>query len=165
MANYKGHLVGGFLAAAAYAAAIIVVPLDTLTHIAGLLQGWQAVAAVFVVAMLFALFPDIDTNSKAQNIFLGSAFVIDILLIVSGEIQAAAYLGLLAMTPIVGKHRGWTHSKIAMLAVPLPILVVPYLYNPAILPLAFLYYGAAVAGYFSHLFLDGLIIRRFKIQN
>lgn len=95
---------------------------------------------------------------------MGTAFVADILLIASGNIQAAAYLGLVAMMAIVGKHRGWTHSKWAMLVVPLPILLVPYLYNHAVLPASLVYYGAAVAGYFSHLLLDGLIWRRFRIK-
>ncbi len=52
-----------------------------------------------------------------------------------------------------------------MLVVPLPILLLPYLYNEEMLPISSIYYGAAVAGYFSHLFLDGLIWRRFRIKN
>jgi len=119
---------------------------------------------LFVVAVLFGLFPDIDTNSKGQNIFYGIAFVAEIILVITGKFEPAAYLGLLAMTPIVGKHRGWTHSKIAMVLVPLPILLVPYLHNHHVWTLGVLIYGAAVAGYFSHLLLDGLIVSfiRFK---
>jgi len=41
MANYKGHIVGGVLAGAAYMAAIIFVPLTYLAEAAGVLQGWQ----------------------------------------------------------------------------------------------------------------------------
>jgi membrane-bound metal-dependent hydrolase YbcI (DUF457 family) len=63
------------------------------------------------------------------------------------------------MTPIIGKHRGWTHSKPAMLLVPSPILIIPYLHNQHVWTLGLLIYGAAVAGYFSHLLLDGLITR------
>ncbi len=164
MANYKGHIVGGFALAAVYTSVLMFVPIQLFAESAGVLQGWQAIAAVFVLGMLFGLFPDIDTNSKAQNIFLGTAFILDIVLIATGHIEAAAYLGLLAMTPVVGKHRGWTHSKLAMVLVPLPILLVPYLYNPAMLPVSIVYYGAAVAGYFSHLLLDGLIFRHFRIE-
>ena len=82
-----------------------------------------------VVAVLFGLFPDIDTNSKGQDIFYGVAFLADILLIYDGRIMAAAFLGLLAMTPILSHHRGWTHSKPAMILVPSPIVLVPYFYN------------------------------------
>ena len=165
MANYKGHIAGGVLAGAAYMAIILFVPLAYLADTAGILQGWQAIVAVFVLAVLFGLFPDVDTNSKAQDIFLGLAFVTDVLLIATGEIQAAAYLGLIAMLPIITHHRGWTHSKWAMFVVPLPILLVPYLYNQAMLPVSVVYYGAAVAGYFSHLLFDGLIFTHFRIKN
>ena len=164
MANYKGHVIGGVALGAAYVAAMSYVPIEHLAEASGLLHDWQALAAIFVISVLFALFPDIDTNSKGQNIFFGLALAMDVLLIASGNIQAAAYLGLIAMLPVVGKHRGWTHSKLAMLLVPLPIVVVPYLYNDNILPISLIYYGAAVAGYFSHLLLDGLIVKWFRVK-
>lgn len=164
MANWKGHVIGGLVVGGAYAAVAQAVPLEHLAEMAGLLRDWQALAGVLVLGVLFALFPDIDTNSKGQNIFFGLALAVDILLIVNGHIQAAAYLGLVAMLPVVGKHRGWTHSKWAMLLVPLPILLVPYLYNDQNLSVAAVYYGASVAGYFSHLLLDGLIIKWFRIK-
>lgn len=164
MANWKGHVIGGVALGAAYAGAISYAPVERFAESAGLLHDWQALAAVMVLSVLFALFPDIDTNSKGQNIFYGIALAFDVLLIVSGNIQAAAYLGLIAMLPIVGKHRGWTHSKLAMMLVPLPILVVPYLYNEKALSISIIYYGAAVAGYFSHLLLDGLIVKWFRVK-
>lgn len=164
MANYKGHIVGGVAAGGAYTLALTYVPVEQFAEAAGVLQDMQALVAVFVLAILFALFPDVDTNSKGQDIFYGLALGVDILLIISGNIEAAAYLGLLAMAPIVGHHRGWTHAKWAMFAIPLPLVIVPYLYNPDILPLALILYGAAVAGYFSHLLLDGLIIKQFRIK-
>lgn len=165
MANYKGHIAGAVVLAGIYAVALTAVPVDQLAKTADVLQGIQPLTAVFVVAILFGLVPDIDTNSKGQDIFFGLAFAADIILILSGDIQAAAYLGLIAMTPILGKHRGWTHSKVAMILIPLPILIIPYLYNPLIAPIASVYYGAAVVGYFSHLLLDGLIWKRFRIKN
>lgn len=165
MANYKGHIVGGTAAGTVFTLALSYVPVERFVETAGVLQDWQAIAAIFVLAILFGLFPDVDTNSKAQDIFLGTAFVIDVLLIANGNIQAAAYLGLIAMLPIITHHRGWTHKKWAMIVVPLPILLVPWLYNDAVLPASIVYYGAAVAGYFSHLLLDGLIWRRVRVKN
>lgn len=164
MANYKGHILGGLVLGGAYAAALSFAPVEQFAETAGLLHDWQALAAVLVISTLFALFPDIDTNSKGQNIFFGLALAVDIMLIWSGNIQAAAYLGLIAMLPVVGKHRGWTHSKLAMFAVPLPIVIVPYLYAEAMLPISIMYYGAAVSGYFSHLLFDGLIVKWFRIK-
>jgi len=165
LANYKGHLVGGLVLTTAYAAVLTFVPVEQFAESAKLLSDWQAMAGVFVIGMLFGLFPDVDTNSKAQDIFFAIIFPIDILLIINSNIQAAAYLGLVALLPIIGHHRGWTHSKWAMFVVPLPILVIPYLYSESMLPSAIIYYGAAVIGYLSHLLLDGLIWRKFRIKN
>ncbi len=164
MANYKGHIAGGVAACAVYLTAVTAAPGDALAQTAGLLSSWQFTAGLFIVSMLFALWPDIDTNSKGQDIFFGAGFALDVLLIWQGYIEAAAYLGLLSMTPIIGKHRGWTHSLWAMFLVPFPILIVPYLHRESILLTSLLFYGAAVAGYFSHLLLDGRITRHIRVK-
>ena len=116
------------------------------------------------MCILFALFPDVDTNSKAQDIFFLLAFAIDLVLIYNGDFVAAAYLGLIAMLPILGHHRGWTHQRWAMIVVPLPIILGPLLYSLENLGTSALYYSAAVAGYFSHLLLDGLIWKRVRLK-
>lgn len=164
MPGYKGHLVGAAVANAVYVGVLKTAHSEWLEKNAGLLSDWQLLIGLFVIALLFGLWPDVDTNSKGQDIFFGIAFVADIILIVTGRIEAAAYMGLLAMTPIIGKHRGWTHSKLAMILVPLPIILVPYSYHPAILTPCILLYGAAVVGYFSHLLLDGRISKYIRIK-
>lgn len=164
MANYKGHVVGGLLAGTAVSAGYYLLPGKGMPDSAVLAGDWQLLVAVYVVAVLFALWPDVDTNSKAQDLFFGIAFIADILLIAFGYFAAAAILGLLAMTPIVGTHRGWTHSRIAMLLVPLPIVIVSYLASSQVGEASLLIYGAAVAGYFSHLLFDGMIIKSFRIK-
>jgi len=165
MSGYKGHIVGAIVANAAYVSAVKLLPGEMLERWDISLQDWQLLVGLFVVAILFGLFPDVDTNSMGQNIFFGIAFIAMILLIVSGKFEPAAYLGLLAMTPIIGKHRGWTHHKLAMFLVPSPILIVPYLHSHEVWTVGLLIYGAAVAGYFSHLLLDGEIFRKFRIKN
>lgn len=140
--------------------AMSFVAIERLAEGIHLFQNVEAAAGIFIICILFALFPDVDTNSKAQDIFFGLAFGLDIILLWRGNILAAAYLGLIAMLPILGHHRGWTHTRWAMLAVPLPILIVPYLYNSESWPVALMFYLAAVAGYFSHLLLDGMIFKR-----
>jgi membrane-bound metal-dependent hydrolase YbcI (DUF457 family) len=164
MANYKGHLVGAVTVCAVYVGGLTILPGNWAAKSNVILSNWQAVAAIFIIACLFGLWPDIDTNSKAQDIFFAIAFAADIALIVVGRFEAAAYLGLMAMTPIVGKHRGWTHSKLACLLVPLPLALVPYLYQPRNFIPGLLFYGAALAGYFSHLLLDGLIWKRIHVK-
>ena len=164
MANYRGHIAGGLVAGGACTLLLSKLPIQQYADTIHLLNSWQALAAFFVLSVLFALFPDVDTNSKGQDIFIGLAFIVDVLLILGGNVHAAAYLGMIAMLPIVGHHRGWTHAKWAVFAVPLPLLVVPSLYDEALLPIASVYYLAAVAGYFSHLLLDGLIWRRIRVR-
>lgn len=165
MSGYKGHIAGGIAANTVYLASVKMLPGEMLERWDISLQDWQLIVGLYVVAVLFALFPDVDTNSVGQNIFFGIAFIAMIVLIVTGKFEPAAYLGLLAMMPIIGKHRGWTHHKLAMFLVPLPIIIIPYLHNQHVWTLGLLIYGAAVAGYFSHLLLDGRIIRAIRISS
>lgn len=160
MSGYKGHIVGGLTLVGLYAFAVSFAPVQKFAEAADILHDWQALAAVFVVGILFAIFPDVDTNSKAQDILYWFVFLLDILLIVSGLYKAAAFFGLIALLPILSHHRGWTHKIWAMILVPLPIIIFPYLYDDTLLSFAAIYYGAAVVGYFSHLLLDGIIWRR-----
>lgn len=164
MANYKGHIAGAVIVTTVYIAALSYAPGGLLERTGGILSEWQFVAGLYVVGMLMGLWPDIDTNSKGQDIFFGAAFVFDVILISQGYLEAAAYLGLLAMTPILGKHRGWTHSKLAMFLVPLPIILVPYINKSALLATYMLIYGAAISGYFSHLLLDGRIAKLVRVK-
>lgn len=165
MAGYKGHAVGALALCLMYVGALVLVPGMIFISAVGMLSDWQTAVGLFLIATLFGLWPDVDTNSKGQDIFFGLAFIADIALIWAGRLEAAAYLGLLAMTPIVGKHRGWTHSRIAMVLVPLPIVLIPYINNHNNLTVGLLFYGAAVVGYFSHLLLDGLIWKKFRIKS
>ncbi len=164
MPGYKGHIVGAVACNAGYVAALQFAPAGALGSNHYVVSDTQLLVGLFVVAILFGLFPDIDTNSKGQDIFFGLAFIADVYLIYDGRIMAAAFLGLLAMTPILSHHRGWTHSKPAMLLVPLPIVLVPYLYNSTYLDTALVVYGAAVVGYFSHLLFDGKITKLVHIK-
>ncbi|HEX8182140.1 MAG TPA: metal-dependent hydrolase [Candidatus Saccharimonadales bacterium] len=164
MPGYKGHVFGAAVCNSAYVGALALAPDAVLGSNHYLISDVQLLIGLFVIAILFGLFPDIDTNSKGQDIFFGLAFIADILLIYDGRITAAAFLGLLAMTPILSHHRGWTHSKPAMILVPLPIVLVPYLYNSAYLDTALVLYGAALVGYFSHLLFDGKITRLIHIK-
>jgi len=159
MAGYKGHIAGAivffviyfFGLLFAFSAGATFAQFDSLEHLA-------YPAALFCLCIMFGLWPDVDTNSKAQDIFYVLFFLVDIVLIATKRIEAAAYLGLFAILPVLGKHRGWTHTWWAMLLIPAPLLLIPGLVFPdrpfAALPL----YGAAVVGYFSHLFMDGLIV-------
>lgn len=164
MPGYKGHIVGATVCNAVYVGALAVAPSSVLGNTHNLVSTPELTVGLFIIAILFGLFPDIDTNSKGQNIFYGLALVADIFLILKGRLEAAAYLGLAAMTPALGHHRGWTHSKPAMLLVPSPIVIAPLLHNSHFWNIALLAYGAAVIGYFSHLLFDGKITKYVHIK-
>lgn len=165
MANYKQHAFAGVVAGTIIVAGLNVLPAGFLPSRQQVMDDWQVSIGLIIVSMLFALWPDVDTNSKAQNIFYGVAFLMDILLIISGFFLLSALLGLLAMTPIVGKHRGWTHSKIAAFLVPSPIIIIPLLASERAGQLSLLVYTVSVGGYLSHLLLDGLIWKRIRIKS
>lgn len=115
----------------------------------------KTMAVLAVLAVLGALFPDVDTNSKGRHLFYGAALAADVVLIFKNQYRYAALLGFCALLPAVGSHRGWTHTWWAGLIIPSPVLVVPMmlLHMPwqGLVP----YYVAAVLGYYSHLLLDG----------
>ncbi len=163
MAMFRGHLWGGIVA---------VVPLVFAV------QKWCVptiipeltffdVAIMFGCSILGGLWPDIDTKSVGQGLFYKIFFVVDIFLIIEKKFIESAILGLLAMTPLLGKHRGWTHRWWTALLIPssiiifhsifseeLQVLKKPPFFSGKLLFTSLHFYLAAVTGYFSHLVLD-----------
>jgi hypothetical protein len=126
-----------------------------------------SIALCFVLALIGASFPDTDIKSRPQLLFYRTLFVVDAALIALYYardaviyLHAAALLGLGAMGPLLGKHRGWTHSRLAMVAVPSPLVLVPMLMENAVVWPGLPYYLAATLGYASHLYMDGILFRR-----
>ncbi len=153
MSSYRGHLVGG---------SILFVPFLLLL---GALIEWRAlsgptllleVGILFGICLLFALWPDVDIKSRGQTIFYRLFFVFDVLLIATHRYEPAAYLGLFALLPIIGKHRGWTHTVWAAILLPAPFVLLPCIVHDRWDLVGLPYYGAAVTGYLSHLAADGL---------
>ena len=144
MSSYKGHLAGGTLAFGLYLVALVVFfsfkpDLNVLL--------W------FGLCMLGALWPDVDTNSLGQKLFYGIFLILDCFFILAGCYKEAALLGLFALLPIVGKHRGWTHTVWAAFVIPSPLLILRVL-KPELNAGGLEYYIPVVIGYLSHLILD-----------
>jgi membrane-bound metal-dependent hydrolase YbcI (DUF457 family) len=147
MPGYKGHLTGGLLAgglaigAAVMLGRLVYAPL----HLAGLMG----------FCLLGALFPDVDTDSKGQNLFYAVLIVVEGTLIYQHQYRWGAWMGLCAMLPALGHHRGWTHTWWAMALVGTPILFIPGIFFGAGDMATFLpFYTAFTLGYFSHLLMD-----------
>jgi len=155
MAGYKGHLAGatlfvlGYIALLAYAFSV-----DAAYEQFSVLEQIGYPLGLVALALLFGLWPDVDTNSKGQRVFYSIFLVTDLFLIATEQFRAAAYLGLVALLPVLSHHRGWTHTWWAMLLIPSPLLLLPYLHVPERPLVGLPFYGAAVVGYLSHLVVD-----------
>ena len=155
MAGYRGHLAGatlfvlGYIALLAYAFSV-----DAAYEQFSVLEQIGYPLGLVVLALLFGLWPDVDTNSKGQRVFYSIFLVTDLFLIATEQFRAAAYLGLVALRPVLSHHRGWTHTWWAMLLIPSPLLLLPYLHVPERPLVGLPFYGAAVVGYLSHLVVD-----------
>jgi len=146
MPGYRGHLIGGLLFLSLSMAAMVWL---------GYYRPDPPTALVLlVIGLLGALFPDVDTDSKGQNLFFAALAALDLILMIQRQYQWAAILGFCAMLPVLGHHRGWTHTWWAMLLVPLPIMILPFVFYRTPVHVVLPYYGAAVLGYLSHLVLD-----------
>ncbi len=147
MPGYKGHLNGGLI-------------FGTLAISAAVFLGYLALSPLLLIGLLGfcllgALFPDVDTDSKGQNLFYVLLIIVDCGLIYHQHYLWAAWLGLFAMMPALGHHRGWTHTWWAMLLVPLPIIIIPFIFFKGNnLDFFLRFYAAFTFGYFSHLALD-----------
>lgn len=120
--------------------------------------GLGQTLACLGLAFAASLFPDTDIKSKSQRWLYRGLFLINLGLILRMRYEWSAMLGLVAMVPLLGKHRGWTHSCLTMLLLPLPLLLYPMYRAHQIAHLAGLpYYLAAVVGYATHLYLDGVL--------
>jgi hypothetical protein len=159
MAGYRGHLTGATVFFGGYLVALgAVYAVDEAYRQFSQLELVAYPVALFGLCLMFGLWPDVDTNSKGQNLFYWIFFVVDVVLIATRQFEEAAYLGLFTILPALGKHRGWTHTYAAMLLIPSPLLLLPWMLVPE-KPLAGLpFYGAAVVGYFSHLVMDGMVV-------
>ena len=155
MAGYKGHIAGATLLGGAYLASLVYLfTIDAAYQRFTVLERIGYPLALLTLALLFGLWPDVDTDSKGQEVFYSIFFAADLFLIVTEQFQAAAYLGLVAVLLVLSRHRGWTHTWWAMLLVPSPLLVLPYLHMPERPLVGLPFYGAAVVGYLSHLVVD-----------
>jgi hypothetical protein len=159
LAGYKGHLAGAAVFAALYLGALAAVyAVDAAYARFSEVELAGYAAALIALTLMFGLWPDVDTNSKGQNLFYAIFFAADVVLIATRRFEYAAYLGLFCILPALGRHRGWTHTYWAMLLLPAPLVALPYVLFPERPWTGLPFYGAAVVGYFSHLFMDGMVV-------
>lgn len=145
MSGYKGHLTGGIIS---------FIILYLIVSYLFFQPSPELLIWGIGITLLGSIWPDVDTNSKGQDVFYGVFLITDIYLLVTKQFQYAAYLGFFALLPIVGQHRGWTHTWWSAVLIPSPILLYPYFTQGNIPNSAVYFYLCAEAGYFSHLVMD-----------
>jgi len=145
MSGYKSHMYGGII--------LMIIVIHFFYH-SFFNPSLIEILWYIIIATMFALWPDVDIKSKGQKLFYIIFFITDIYLIMTSQFKISAFFGLIIILPILSKHRGWTHSYLAMLLIPSPILIYPMLSVGSIDFVGFPYYLAAITGYLSHLILD-----------
>ena len=164
MANFRRHVTVGAIPYALFFGIVAVlmagVRLQVLQDFPPLIpHSLEGIFASFGLALFTSLWPDVDIKSKSQRLIYLLLFILDLLLILEGAYLASALLGLLLILPLLGKHRGWTHSRWSMVLLPSPLLWIPMYLNGSLSVFTGLpYYLAAVIGYATHLFLDAHLL-------
>lgn len=185
MSMFREHYIGGLIAYSSFFGVslgasllgylALQLPLDWNPAIP--LDPWK-IGGCFAIAVLSGLWPDVDIKSKSQQIFYRIFIVFNAVLIFRGRYTESAFLGLFAMLPLIGKHRGWTHSRITMLLLPTAFLILPiYLQrsrldrtdllspqNLNLIKIGLPFYAASLIGYVTHLHLDGILLQSRKAQ-
>lgn len=183
MSMFREHYIGGLVAytlffvvslgASLFGQVAMQVPFERNPTIP--FNPWS-IGACFVVAVLSGLWPDVDIKSRSQQIFYRIFLVFSLILILRKQYLQSAVLGIFAMLPLLGKHRGWTHSRLTMLLLPAVFFALPFYFEGAVVDLDNLkssqnmdfvrsglpFYTASLIGYATHLHLDGILLRSRK---
>lgn len=151
MANYKGHLAGGF--------AIFLVTVYCLRNYNPTiitLGEWLA------FCLAGSLFPDIDTKSKGQKLFYRLSLLILLTFILNKQYTAASMLSVAAFVPMLVNHRALFHRLWFIVLFPSVIAVVLTAYMPQHAVIIRLDTVCFVMGAFSHLLLDLGVRKTFR---
>ena len=141
MSNFKGHSNAGAVAALA-AGGIGLVTFTLPQALAGALATY-----------CFALFPDLDTKSTPSKIFYILIIGVLSLLFFQGFYKQATVVAIFAVIPQILNHRGFLHSFMASLLIPLGLLAL-FALGIAPFRLAIFLTLCGVLGYWTHLLLD-----------
>jgi|YNPBryBLVA2012_1023415.scaffolds.fasta_scaffold00533_11 hypothetical protein len=153
MSSFQGHLAG---------TALMLVAVGVV--FGGRLAGWDRwlIVQMAGVALFFGLLPDIDTKSVVARVLYPLFAAAALVLLLFGRAWEAAGLLLLALVPVMAKHRGFFHSRTAMALAPGVVFVLPLVLGVRVTVTHIYLYLAGVAGYGTHLLVDGELFRRSR---
>jgi hypothetical protein len=157
--KFGGHTAGGIISATGVTSAYLI-------YAASGSEGVNIfpVLRIFLITFFFSLFPDLDVSSIPQRWFYRVIFLLLIFLGYLGEFEIATIVAVLAITPILDHHHGWTHNAYSPVIVPIFLILI---YHIVLLknPISFELFGifiknylwiflACSLGWYTHLFLD-----------
>ncbi|MGM0444355.1 MAG: metal-dependent hydrolase [Fibrobacterota bacterium] len=157
MPGYRGHTVLSLvIGVAVYVLFLISSAWISVDIFSNAVSSYGGIFSLFAAVVLFGLWPDIDTNSVGQDIFYPLFFITDFIIILMGEYRAAAVFGLFAMLPVVGKHRGWTHTIWAALLIPSLLTAIPWMMYGRETAVGLIPYSVAGSiAFLGHIIIDG----------
>ena len=144
MPGYRGHLVGG-----AVAFGVIFLGARNIVQ-----PTWLTLIEWLGFALLGSLFPDIDIKSKGQKVFYWFTLLLFITLIIQRKFQLLSYVSILAVIPLLVRHRGLFHRLWFIIGMPILVAALVVNCSPKYAqPIAFdtLFF---IGGAISHLWLD-----------
>lgn len=128
---------------------LLVASISTATTLA---VGFEPM--VFPIVFFFSLFPDLDTDSIPRRWSYRILFLILVYLGYMQLYKEAYFLSIISITPLLDKHRGWTHQIWAPIAFVIALIVF---YDSFISEAKLDYwrlYLAIIIGWYTHIFLD-----------
>ena len=143
MPNYKGHVVGGTVA---FALTLYLLRSHNPTFLTCL--EW------YFFTIVGCLFPDIDTKSKGQKFFYQLVFALAIFLLIQMRFLAVAVVSIVALLPLLIRHRGITHSLWFITCLSLFVIIYAHIKLPAFASVVFFDTLFFFVGALSHLWLD-----------
>lgn len=106
-----------------------------------------------IFSMLGSIFPDVDTASTSRKIIYFILLSLIIFFLYNSMLMYSGLIGLFAILPALGKHRGWTHSIFGLVFVTFCVgFCISNIGFPQSYIIASSIYFAF--GYLSHLVLD-----------
>lgn len=148
--TYKWHIVGGIIA---YSIGLL-----GISFISPLISSSSALLWLFF-CLLGALFPDIDTKSKARSLIYNKwFFVLFVILIIMLKTNFVTSMLLIfcALLPFIAKHRGFFHNSVLLIGIPITVATFTSWYWPAHAYMIITCTLFFIAGALSHLTLDNL---------
>jgi hypothetical protein len=152
MPGYKGHLAGGCVVYGLMLGILYgCLPYEDLAK-----YGSSPLIAMrwLICALAGSLFPDIDVKSKGQKYFYWVILAFFLVLIAQRQFRLLAASSIVAVFPMLVKHRGIFHKTWFVILAPLSLWMLLVTYAPAYSQILFFDMLFFIVGALSHLWLD-----------